>query len=57
MVPVGLNPAFWGKLQAPTTKTFGASHICRKLFTTDVSGSAPMIAPPVLCVDCYATVS
>src|SRR5262249_43723599 len=50
-VPVGWKPAFWGKLHAPTTKTFGASHICRYELTTDVCGSAPMIAPPVLCVD------
>src|SRR5262245_38586351 len=28
-VPVGLNPAFCGKLHAPTTNTFGASHIWR----------------------------
>jgi len=48
---VGLKPAFCGSCRRRRRKTFGASHICRKSFTTEVSGSAPMIAPPVLWVD------
>ena len=38
------------------TKTFGTSQLCRYLLIALVFGSAPMIAPPVLCVLWYGTV-
>src|SRR2546428_13714793 len=54
-VPVGLKPPFCGKALAPTTKTFGTSQLCRYLLTALVEGSAPITAPPVLCVLWYGT--
>src|SRR4249919_696331 len=52
-VSVGLYDAFCGYAEAPMTKTLCTSQHWRKRLTTLVDGSAPMIAPPVLCVLWY----
>src|SRR3954469_23398907 len=52
-VPVGLAPGFCGYCAAPVTKTLGVSQTCPDLFTTELHGSEPMIAPPVMWVVWY----
>ena len=50
MVPVGGLALFCGKLLPPITNTLETSHDYRYLLTALVAGSAPMTAPPTLCV-------